>query len=213
MNLINNSFLNGINKIIDCIWLSILWFLCSIPIITIGASTTALYYTMNKVIKNDIGYVAPQFFSCFRKNFKQSTIIWTILLAIYLFLGYDYLIMKQALSLGEEVGYLYHAFFIFMIIVTLWGVYLFPYIARFQNTIRETLKNTLFIAILNIHWTILLGMMFFFAFILIYMYPPVAIVMPSLYHLFKNKAIEHVFRKYMSPEDLAAEQEFIIDHS
>lgn len=207
MNLTNNSVIGGINKIIDAIWLSILWFLCSIPIITIGASTTALYYTMNKVIRNDRGYVAPEFFSSFRKNFKQSTIIWLILLALYLFLGYDYLIMKQAMSLGEETGYLYRAFLVFIVIVTLWGFYIFPYIARFENTIKETLRNTLFIAVTNFHWTVILAMLFLFAFVLIYMYPPVMIVMPSLYHLFKNLAIEHVFKKYMSPEDLEAEQE------
>lgn len=203
----NNKVIAGINKIIDCVWLSILWFLCSIPIITIGASTTALYYTMNKVIRNDRGYVAPEFFSCFRRNFKHATVIWILFLALYIFLGYDYLIMKQAMSLGEKTGYLYHAFLIFIVLLTLWGLYIFPYIARFENTIKETLRNSLYIAVCNIHWTILLAVLFIAAFVLIYMFSPVLVVMPSLYHLFKNLIIEHVFKKYMSPEDIEAEKE------
>lgn len=203
----NNKVIAGINKIIDCVWLSILWFLCNIPIITIGASTTALYYTMNKVIRNDRGYVAPEFFSSFRRNFKHATVIWILFLALYIFLGYDYLIMKQAMSLGEKTGYLYHAFLIFIVLLTLWGLYIFPYIARFENTIKETLRNSLYIAVCNIHWTIFLAVLFIAAFVLIYMFSPVLVVMPSLYHLFKNLIIEHVFKKYMSPEDIEAEKE------
>ena len=207
MNLINNRVIAGINKIVDSIWLCLLFFLCCIPIFTIGASTTALYYTMLKVIENDRGYVASEFFSCFKKNFKQSTLIWLLLLAVYAFLGFDFFIMKVAVSMGESSGYLYYVFLFLMILITVWSLYFFPYIARFQNTIKNTLMNTSMIAILNLPWTVLLALLFAFAWVLIYMYPPVAIIMPCMYHLFKIKIIERIFTKYMSEEDLKAEEE------
>ena len=109
--------------------------------------------------------------------------------------------------MGDISGYL-HYFFLFLIaIVTVWSLYFFPYIARFNNTIKNMLKNTLVIAILNIQWTFVLALLLVFAWALIYMYLPVALIMPTMYHLFKVKVIERVFEKYMTPEDLAAEEE------
>ena len=207
MNLINNNVIDAINKIVDALWLCVLFFITCIPIITIGAAITSFYYTMLKVIENDRGYVASEYFSCFRKNFKQSTLVWLLLLAIYAFLSFDFIIMKSALSLGDISGYLYYFFLFLMLLITAWSLYFFPYIARFKNTIKNMLRNTLVIAILNIQWTPLLSILFAAAWALIYICPPAILIMPAMYHLFKIKITEHVFEKYMTPEDLEAEAE------
>ena len=207
MNLTSNNIIAGINKIIDSIILSLLFLLCCIPIFTIGASITSLYYTMLKVIENDRGYISSEFFSCFKKNFKQSTFIWLLLLIVYAFLGFDFIIMKSALSLGDASGYLYYVFLLLIALVTVWSLYFFPYIARFEDTTKNLLRNTSMIAILNLPWTILLALLFVFAWVLIYMCPAVSLVMPIMYHLFKVKIIERIFIKYMSPEDIEAEKE------
>ena len=68
-------------------------------------------------------------------------------------------------------------------------------------------ENTLFIAISNIHWTITMAVLFVTMWVGIYLFMPIAVVMPALYQLLKSIAIEHVFKKYMSPEDLALEEE------
>ena len=207
MNLTNNSFIAGINKIVDSILLCLLFFLCCIPVFTIGASITSLYYTMLKVIENDRGYISTEFFSCFKKNFKQSTLVWLLLLAVYAFLCFDFIIMKSALSLGDASGYLYYVFLLLMALITIWSLYFFPYIARFEDSTKNLLRNTSMIALLNLPWTILLALLFVFAWALIYMCPAVAIVMPVMYHLFKVKIIERIFIQYMSPEDIEAEEE------
>ena len=87
---INNGFFRAIGRIIDVCWLNILWVLTSLPIITIGASTTALYYTSMKMIRNEAGYVSSDFFRSFKDNFKQSTIIWLLLLLVTMILVCDY---------------------------------------------------------------------------------------------------------------------------
>lgn len=56
--------------------LHVLWVVYSLPIITIGASTTALYYSCMKMIRTNEGYVHRNFHHSFKQNFKQSTIIW-----------------------------------------------------------------------------------------------------------------------------------------
>ena len=115
--------------------------------------------------------------------------------------------MKSALSLGDISGYLYYVFLILIALVMTWSLYFFPYIARFEDTTKNLLRNTSMIAILNLPWTVLLAALFAFAWVLIYMCPVVALVMPVMYHLFKVKIIERIFIKYMSPEDIEAEEE------
>ena len=76
-------------KITNCLIVSILWTIFSLPIITIGASSTALYYTVYKVIRNDTGHIWREFWNAFKNNFKQSTFLWIIFLLIIAFLGVD----------------------------------------------------------------------------------------------------------------------------
>jgi len=204
---VDNKFFRGISKIIDCVWLSILWVMCCIPVVTAGAATTALYYAVNKAIKNDRGYASSEFFSAFKANFKQSTIIWLIFLVIYIWMGVDYYVMRAYAEAGAAMGKLAIIFLVFSVIITMWGFYVFPYIARFENSTKNILKNTALIAISNTPWTLVLLVLFFAMWIAIYLVTPIAIVMPVLYNLLKNAVLEKVFKKYMTPEDLALEEE------
>ena len=81
-NITDNVIVRALNKICDMVCLNVLWLICCIPIITIGASTTALYTIMLKMVKNEEGYIFRGFFKAFKSNFKQSTIIWIILLLL-----------------------------------------------------------------------------------------------------------------------------------
>ena len=62
-----------INKMVDAVGLSLLWLITSLPLITMGAATTALYYTTHKVIHYDRGRVWPEYWKCFLSGFKQAT--------------------------------------------------------------------------------------------------------------------------------------------
>lgn len=75
---VDNKFFQGLGKIIDVICLSAFWFFLCIPIVTAGAATTALYYTVNKVIRNNRSYIGREFWHAFKTNFRQSTIVWLI---------------------------------------------------------------------------------------------------------------------------------------
>lgn len=204
---LDNKFFREVAKMIDGVWLSLLWLFCSLPVVTIGAATTALYYAVNKCLRNDRGYVTSEFFHSFKENFKQSTIIWLIFLVIYAVLGFDYYVMKQFAEAGQKIGKIYVCFAVFAGIVTMWGFYIFPYIARFENTVKNTLKNTIYMAIANVQWTICMMVLFIAMWLGLYLFPPAVLFMPALYQLLKNMMLEHVFQKYMSAEDLEAERE------
>lgn len=114
-------------------------FLC-IPIVTAGAATTALYYTVNKVIRNNRSYIGREFWHAFKTNFRQSTIVWLILLLLYAIMGFDCYVMYQYAKAGVALGKIYIVFAVLMMFATMWAIYLFPYIARFENQTKMILK-------------------------------------------------------------------------
>ena len=204
---LDNKFFQGMGKIIDCICLSMLWLLLCVPVVTAGASTTALYYTVNKVIKNNRGYMAGEFFHAFKSNFKQSTVVWLILLFLYALMGFDCYIMYQYAKAGISYGSIYIVFAVLMIFAAMWAIYLFPYMARFENTTKAVLKNAALIALGNLWKTLLLFVIFVAALFAAYIFPPAVFFVPAVYMLLANFILEKVFQKYMTPEDIEAEKE------
>ena len=123
------------------ICLSAFWFFLCIPIVTAGAATTALYYTVNKVIRNNRSYIGREFWHAFKTNFRQSTIVWLILLLLYAIMGFDCYVMYQYAKAGVALGKIYIVFAVLMMFATMWAIYLFPYIARFENQTKMILKK------------------------------------------------------------------------
>ena len=204
---LDNKFFQGINKIIDCVCLSFLWLLLCIPVVTAGAATTALYYTVNKVIRNNRSYIWKEFWHAFRTNFKQSTLVWLILIFIYVIMGIDCYIMFQYAKAGVSYGSLYIVFAVLMLIVTMWANYLFPYMARFENTLKAVLKNCVIMALLNLGKSVVLLVLFLAALVVTYVFFPAIMILPAVYMLLVNFILEKVFVKYMTPEDIEAEKE------
>ena len=87
-------------KLADLILLNLLFIICCIPIVTIGASITAMYYVTLKMVRNEESYLFRSFFKSFKQNLKQSTVIWLILLAVSIVLWMDFRIMGQAGDTG-----------------------------------------------------------------------------------------------------------------
>ena len=204
---LDNKFFQGINKIVDCVCLSFLWVLLCIPVVTAGAATTALYYTVNKVIRNNRSYIWKEFWHAFRTNFKQSTLVWLILIFIYVIMGIDCYIMFQYAKAGVSYGSLYIVFAVLMLIVTMWANYLFPYMARFENTLKAVLKNCVIMALLNLGKSVVLLVLFLAALVVTYVFFPAIMILPAVYMLLANFILEKVFVKYMTPEDIEAEKE------
>ena len=68
----DNPVMRFIGKFWDVLILNILWLICSIPVFTIGAATTAVYYVTLKLARDDDGYTIRSFFRSFRQNFRQE---------------------------------------------------------------------------------------------------------------------------------------------
>ena len=151
----DNNFFAGISKVSDTIILNFLFVICSIPIVTIGASTTALYCVSMKSTRDEDVYAVKEFFKQFKQNFKESTIIWLILLLVASFIGLDFymcsLMSNDILSTAFK--------FIFTLISIVIGfivVYVFPLVARVENSIKNTLMNAVLMSIKHLPYTLIM---------------------------------------------------------
>ena len=137
---LESPFMNFLNRVADLIWLNILTMICCIPVVTIGASLTAMNYVLLKMAKNEEGYITKAFFKSFKQNFKQATLILLIQLVIYGILVGDLFIFRYASM--DFPGWLQIAVIAVGILVTFATIYLYPLLARYDNTIKATYKNS-----------------------------------------------------------------------
>lgn len=142
------------NLVFDLVIMHLIWVVCSLPIFTIGASTTALYYAFMKRTRRDEGYLWKNFFHSFKTNFKQATLIWLILLAVGAILFTDIRIgMAVTTSLGPVIIFVSSLLLVPFFLILL---YIFPVQAKFENTIFANIKNALLMSIANFGYTLLM---------------------------------------------------------
>lgn len=157
-NLMDNVVMRAMGKICDMFFLNILWVVCSIPIITIGASTTALYTVMLKFVRNEEGYIFRSFFKAFKENFRQSTVIWLIIAAFGALWWVDFRIAgMMGAGIGDALRIIFLIIGFFLLSVT---IYIFPLTARYENKISATFKNALILSIAKLPYTLLMVIVF-----------------------------------------------------
>ena len=149
-----------LTKLTYSAYLNILWLICSLPIFTIGASTTALFYCTLKMAEDRDDGLTRMFFRAFRSNFKPATKLWLILLALSCFLGVDGFVLSRlwntsafwtiltALVIGAAVLYA---------IVLL---YAFPLLARFENTTLGILRTSFAVGVRYLFCTLLMAFIY-----------------------------------------------------
>ena len=151
---LDNPVWRFMGKVFDMMVLTVLWALTSLPIVTIGASTTALYYVSLKQASDQEGYVVKDFFRAFQENFKQATLAWLILLALGIFFAGD---LWWYSHFKEGVGVM--VFFMFVILTVFYVMtlsYVFPILARCQVTIKKLFLMAFVMSVKNFGWTLLM---------------------------------------------------------
>lgn len=142
-----------ISRFWDMIKLNFLWLLCSLPIVTMGASTAAAFSITLKMVDEQEGYIAKDFFKAFKSNLKQGSMMGIMLLIAIVALWLDF----QFFNLLDTNPVIFLIMgFIGIFIVTLTFLYAFPLLARYQNSIINTMKNSFDISIRYFVRTLLL---------------------------------------------------------
>ena len=191
-----SQLLHRLTQLIDLLWLSIIFFVTCIPIITIGPAVTALYYTVVKVIRRERGKLAESYFSSFRSNFRQGLILWLICLA-YLSIGLVDVFLLHIFTgsgSGGAAGVLQAVSWLYLLPLILFLPWLFAYLSRFTDTIGKTLKNTAYLALRNLGTTIGLAVLLAAGILLGRLLPVLIPILPGPVCILMSRPIEKVFR-------------------
>lgn len=151
---LDSPIMSTLNKLADLVVLNIVYLICCIPIFTIGAATTSLYYVTMKMVEDRGSSTLRGFFHSFRQNFKQGTGIWFLFALISVVLGIDFYILHITANPSLNIVRLLLAIPVVILAFTL--TYVFPLLARFENTVRQTIKNAFLLSISNLPKTILM---------------------------------------------------------
>ena len=148
----DGKFVKVLNRIADLVGLNLLAILFCIPIITIGASITAVYGCIFRIQEKREGYLTKDFWKLFKECFRSSTIIYLVGVAVVAMLYLDYQIFATDSRLD-----------ILQVLVVAGGIlvaeiftYAFPMESYFENSRKATVKNALLLGISNIPYTLLM---------------------------------------------------------
>ena len=126
---VDSPFYRFISKFFDVLKLNFMWLLCSLPIVTIGASTAAAMSVALKMVDDEEGYVCRSFIKAWKENWKQGMV-----------LGIISVVAAYAIYLDFQLFEAVEGNPIIFVIMCL--IYAYPLIARYENTLVRTIQNS-----------------------------------------------------------------------
>ena len=191
----------------DLIVANFLWFLTSLPIITLGASTAALYSVVRT--PGETRYSASVFknyFRAFFSNFKTATLALLVLLIPAAFVGVNVFLVLFGLLEESIAGYVVCGLSILLFLFA-WN-YVFPLIAHFENGVLKTLGNALVLSVAHLPTTLLVTVLnlipvmvllfftnFFYKTIILWLFLAFALIAKA-----NSLLLERVFKRYLPKE-------------
>ncbi|MBQ3512933.1 MAG: DUF624 domain-containing protein [Lachnospiraceae bacterium] len=197
---LDGPFYKGLCYITDFVLIVCLWLVCCIPVITIGASTSALYSTSMRLHEERERYIIREFFQAFRSNFKQGTGAFFIQFFVGAILALDlYFWWVMDMSIR---GIMLAITIIMLLFYLIASLYLYPLIAKFKNSLAAQIKNAFLFPVLYLPYTVV---MVGFTGLLIYMYASgsfstsflIFIGIPLLLFLY-SKVFSMIFTKHIA---------------
>jgi uncharacterized membrane protein YesL len=160
--------MTGFDTVKDLITLNLLTIICSIPVVTIGASFTAMHYTALKMVRNEEGYIHKTFFKSFKENLKQGIGATFIMAFAFGFIGLDFWATQW---FQEDPGFVKAAIvlLILMAAVTITTVtFFFPVQAKLSATLKQNISNAFKMALSHFPMTLLMILFDLLPFIICY---------------------------------------------
>ncbi len=192
-------------KVFDCMGLSLLWLLFSLPVITMGAASAALYATVRRCLQDNEGHMISTFWNAFRENFKRSTLCWLIQLAVLALLVLDAAVFRSMKAGGDLLGNLYWVILFLICAAVTWCAYISAYCARCNGSVWEVLRISFLLMLLHPLRALVVFFPIFCCGVVALMVPGIAILLPAPLCWLGSKTFEQVLRLHMQPEDLERE--------
>lgn len=192
---VDNPVWKFIGRLADFFLLSVLWVIFSLPLVTMGAASTALYEQVMKMAEDQEGRLLQGFVRSFRANLRQGTAIWLGFLGVGALLAFDLL-----WAIGGT-GYLHWVFFFTAALLSLaWLLtlsFVFPLLARVENTSWSLVKMAGAIVSRNL-LPVLTGFILYAAFLAVgvFVFWPVLLVVPALPAYLSGRLYLRVLERY-----------------
>jgi len=199
----DGSFNKYAGFLADTLILSLLWILFSLPVVTIGASSAALFYVTTRRIANREGYISSDFWQAFKTNFKRGTIIWLLVFSVSFVIIWNMLLaIQEPEIMGNFAGMILPAQVVLLIMVMFVATFAFPVTARFDMGVGETLRTCFFMAIKHLFTSVscvalLITLLGFSLFV----WQPLLFMTPGIYGMLASYLIMRVFKKYRPEMD------------
>lgn len=196
----DSPFMTGLRNIVSYVLLGLLWLAASMPVVTFGAATTAAFFTAEKSIRKGDEKILATFWTCFRREFKQATLLWLIGLVLIVVLGLNILF----LWLVELHDVIYVLLLAVVLVDFGWMQLWFAYLSKFQDTTWVLLINTLRIAISKFPYVLLLIVLAAAAIVglivtLIHV-SPLLLLIPGAYLMLAGGVFRRIFKAYLPAE-------------
>ena len=130
-----NPVMRALAVACDLLLLNLLALLCCVPVITAGASITALNDLTIRIVRQEDEYIVRPFFRSFADNFRKATLLWLLVLLAAALLGVDYLAALSYIP-ALRVGIIAIGIIVFAV-----ALYAFALLARYENSLRATVRN------------------------------------------------------------------------
>lgn len=201
----DNGVMRALSKIFDMGLLTLIYLVFCIPVVTAGAATTSLYYVSAKVLRHNRSYVWREFWSSFKTNFLQSTIVWVITAVITVLLIFNMQIVGANADSAKS-GYLVGAYLAMLFVLLCINCYVYPIISRFGTGLSQILRLSLYCAFRHFLHTIMMVAILAAMVALIYLGMITNIILififaPGLAGFAYTFPMEHILKKYMPKEE------------
>lgn len=196
---VDGKLMSGLSTISDYVIAGVLWLIFSIPIITLGASTAALFSTIFQIMKKEDTGPFKSFLRAFGEHFRRATVIWLIWLALGAFLVLDLYFYLMWSATGEAFGVvLFSAFCGLCMLYVCIGMYLFPYTVVFSSNLRRTFINSAYLSFRHLPVTLLMVIINLALLLLCLAFPVLFIVLPGALGAVDGMLLYRTFSRYVS---------------
>lgn len=186
---------------------TILWMVGCIPVVTIGTSTAAFYYTMVKSVRKDVGYVHSEFWRGYKLNFKKGVAATVLFLTLGILLGLE---LWLVLENGVEVSRIWYTLSGLMIVLLmLVGLYLFPVMSRFDMKLGKLCMLAFVMSIRFWYITLALAAGLTVMVVAQFYFLPIPLILltPGLWCYASSFLVEKAMKAYMPKPEPTEEQD------
>ena len=200
-----SPFSRLLGRVLDIVVLSVLWLGCSLPVVTVGPASAALYYSCAKCLRHQEPGPYRNFFSAFRQNLKTGIGATVVLLLLAVLLGAGYCFLAGAAGSGSPVwGAVRVMYLVLLVIPVSVAACAFPLLSRFTYTVGALLSNSLRMTFRHLPRMVAAGALTatVVALTVLFWYCGVILLTPALCALLSTFLLEPVFRKYTPEAEL-----------